>query len=58
MTEAEEKERLDKLNHPKSFFEAINNFNQEYSNYLKAQENLRKAKERSEEHTSELQSLA
>lgn len=41
MTEAEEKERLDKLNHPKSFFEAINNFNQEYSNYLKAQENLR-----------------
>ena len=45
MTEAEEKERLDKLNHPKSFFEAINNFNQEYSNYLKAQENLRKAKE-------------
>ena len=41
LIEAEEKERIKKIEHPKSFFEAINNFNQEYSNYLKAQENLR-----------------
>lgn len=45
MIEAEEKERLDKLEHPKSFVEAISNFNKEYKNYLNAQENLRKAKE-------------
>jgi organic radical activating enzyme len=45
MVEAEEKERLDKLEHPKSLIEAIRNFNGEYENYLKAQENLRKAKE-------------
>ena len=45
MTEAEEKERLDKLAHPKSLIEAFKNVKKEYANYVKAQENLRKAKE-------------
>lgn len=45
LIEAEEKERLEKLAHPKSFSEAITNFNLELANYLKARENLRKTKE-------------
>lgn len=45
LIEAEEKERIKKIEHPKSFFEAINNFNLELANYLKARENLRKTKE-------------
>ncbi len=40
LIEAEEKERIKKMEQPKSFFEAINTFNQEYTNYLKAQKNL------------------
>ena len=42
---AEYQKKLDKLEHPKSLIEAIRNFNGEYENYIKAQENLRKAKE-------------
>ena len=43
MTEYQKK--LDKLEHPKSLIEAFKNVKKEYANYVKAQENLRKAKE-------------
>lgn len=43
MTEYQKK--LDKLEHPKSLIEAFENVKNEYANYVKAQENLRKAKE-------------
>ena len=42
---AELEKKFYTLNHPKSFLEAINNLNSEFANYLKAQENLCKAKE-------------
>ena len=45
MIESEQQEKNERLAHPKTFFEAITNFNVEYKNYLKAKENERKAKE-------------
>lgn len=42
MIEAEEKERLDKLAHPKSLIEALNNVIKEGENYIAAQKRLQK----------------
>lgn len=42
---AELKKKMYALNHPKSLIESLENVKKEYANYIKAQENLRKAKE-------------
>ena len=41
----EYQKKLNKLEHPKSLIEAFENVKNEYANYVKAQENLRKARE-------------
>lgn len=54
MIEAEQKEKNERLAHPKTFLEAITNFNVEYRNYLKAQENLQKAREHANKNWAQI----
>lgn len=54
MIEAEQKEKNERLAHPKSFLEAITNFNLEYKNFLRAKENERKAREHANKNWAQI----